>query len=96
MSYGFPVRPWAPELFAATEHAWSAYPINKDGRYFFVPAFRWALSLCEDGSVCLAVRADDGATLNVREHTEHTFPTLHEAYLTGMLLFPEDFPPLGH
>jgi hypothetical protein len=22
--------------------------------------------------------------------------TLHEAYLTGMLLFPEDFLPLGH
>ena len=67
----------------------------RDGAWYFQLAARsWAVYLRTDGTVQLVTRPWVRTTGD--EVVKYTFPTPHEAYLTGMLLFPEDFLPLGH
>ena len=95
------MRPWSPAVrallsapglqYTSTARLASLY----DGAgYFQLAARRWTAYLRTDGTVRLNTRPWVRTT--DAEVVTYTFPTLHEAYLTGMLLFPEDFLPLGH
>ena len=95
------MRPWSPTVRAMLTSPGLRYAtparltdLYDGARYFVVAALDWTVYLCTDGTVRLVTRPWVRTTND--EIVVHTFPTLHEAYLTGMLLFPEDFLPLGH
>ena len=95
------MRPWSPTVRAMLNAPGLRYakPVHLTGLYdgtvyFLLAALSWAVYLRTDGTVQLVTRPWVRTT--DAEVVTYTFPTLHEAYLTGMLLFPEDFPPLGH
>lgn len=95
------MRPWSPTVRAMLTSPGLRYATPArltdlyDGAgYFLLAARSWAVHLRTDGTVRLDTRPWYEPTDT--EGVAYTFPTLHEAYLTGMLLFPEDFPPIGH
>lgn len=95
------MRPWSPAVRAMLDAPGLRYatPAHLAGLYngagyFQLAAHSWAVYLCTDGTVQLVTRPWVRTT--GAEVVTYTFPTLHEAYLTGMLLFPEDFLPIGH
>ena len=95
------MRPWSPAVRAMLTSPGLRYttPAHftglRDGAgYFLLAARSWTVYLCTDGTVQLVTRPWVRTTGD--EVVKYTFPTLREAYLTGSLLFPEDFPPLGH
>jgi len=95
------LRPWSPTVRATLTSPGLRYATPArvtdlyDGAgYFQLAARSWVVYLRTDGTVQLVTRPWVRTT--DAEVVTYTFPTLHEAYLTGMLLFPEDFLPLGH
>ena len=96
-----PLRPWSPAVRAMLDAPGLRYAkpvhltdLHAGAVYFLLAAYSWAVYLCTDGTVQLVTRP--WVHTPDAEVATHTFPTLHEAYLTGMLLFPEDFLPIGH
>ena len=96
-----PLNPWAPAICALLNTPGLRYAtparftdLCAGAGYFLLAARSWAVRLCTDGTVRLDTRPWVHTT--GAEGVTYTFPTLHEAYLTGMLLFPEDFLPIGH
>jgi hypothetical protein len=82
--------PWALELRVLIER--TERPIRRTlGWSWYAHVITqkgWSLLLNRDGTVSLIVDDDTLA--------QHDFLTLREACLTGSLLYPEDFLPLGH
>ena len=89
------LTPWAPEIRVLLESPRFRYEGRESvlctymyGMYFKISVQGWLLHLHTGGGVTLARWGD--------EVEAYEFPTLREAYLTGSLLFPEDFLPPGH
>ena len=86
-----PLRPWAPEihaLLASSQFAHTYGGLVSAPWYFLVSLRGAVVKLNRNGTTTLVM------TYGEVEH--YGFHTLQQAYLTGMLLFPEAFPPLGH
>lgn len=94
-----PFRPWAPEihaLLASSQFSHTASPqLTHTARGLGAAPWYFAVSL-RGAAIKLNRNGTTTLVMVYGEVKQYGFPALQQAYLTGCLLLPEAFPPLGH